>query len=482
MSKKNENKISSGLVWTFGERIIAQIVSTIVTIILARILTPDDYGIISIVTVFISICNIFVTSGFGNSVVRKKEATDLDFNTAFFTSLIISLILYLLIFVLAPHIAKFYDMMSLTLIMRIMGLRIPLASLNSIQHAHIQRQMKFKKFFWATLIGTIISAMIGISLAYSCAGMWALVAQYMTNTIIDTIVLQIVGDWHFKFQFSKEKAKEIFSFGWKVLVTDLVSTLENDIRSLVVGKCFGSANLAFYDQGKKYPSLLVTNINSSINKVMLPAYSKQQDDSEQLKIMLRKSIQLGLYILSPILIGFAFISNDFVKLVLTEKWLPCVPYVQLFCISYLTRPLESSCHQMLLAIGQSGVVLKVMLIINIFSLTTMCIAVFIFNSVFGVAVGSMLASIISLICFMTKTRKYIPYSIKEQLSDIIPPIFCCLLMGVFIHLFANAFELSIGISLIIKILIGMIIYLFSTFLLKVKGTEILKDKLLHIRR
>ena len=389
MNKTDSKKGSSvvgGLFWTFGERITAQLVTTIVTIILARILDPVHYGMISIVTVFITFCNIFVSGGFGSAVVQKKDATELDFNTAFMISFSVSIILYIIVFISAPYISVFYQMNELTLVIRVMGLRLIIASLNTIQHAYIQRQMKFKKFFFATLFGTIISAVVGITLAYLGLGVWALVAQYLTNTTIDTIVLLFVSEWKPKFEFKLQNAKKLFSFGWKVLGTELIYTLEGDIRSLIVGKVFGSADLAYYDQGKKYPSLFVTNISASINKVMLPAYSKEQDNLKLLKELLRKSIRIGVFLLAPLLIGFAIVSKNFILLLLTEKWLPAVPYIQIFCIVYLTRPLETACHQALLAIGESGLVMKIMLGINLFALMTVIVAVFILHSVLMIAV------------------------------------------------------------------------------------------------
>ena len=442
MSKNGKSSVINGLFWSFGERITAQLVTTVVTIILARILDPSHYGVISIVTVFISLCNIFVTSGFGSAVVQKKEATDADFNTAFVISFSLSIILYVILFVTSPLIAEFYNMYELTAVIRVMGIRLIIASFNTIQHAYVQRQMKFKKFFFATLVGTIISAIVGILLAYFGFGVWALVAQYLTNTTIDTIALRFVCDWKVKIEFDKDKAKSLFSFGSKVLCTELIYTLEGDIRSLIVGKVFGPSDLAYYDQGKKYPSLFVTNISSSINKVMLPAFSKEQDNKEKLKDMLRKSIRIGVFILAPLLIGFALVSNNFILLLLTEKWLPAVPFIQVFCIVYLTRPLESACHQALLAIGDSGLVMKIMLGINALALLTVFIAVFAFKSVFMIAIGSLFSTLISIFLFMFMTYKKIGYSPKEQIKDVLPSLMLSFVMGIFVY-FAGLLSIKV---------------------------------------
>lgn len=476
MSKKEENNVSKGLMWTFAERITAQLVSTIVTIILARILEPSHYGIISIVVVFISLCNIFATSGFGSAVVQKKNATEVTFNTAFILSMTIGIVLYIIIYCIAPEIANFYKMTELVSVIRVMGLRIPLAAVNTIQQAKIQRDMKFKKFFIVTSIGTTISAFVGIALAYNGLGVWALVAQYLTNTTIDTVSLLLVGGWKPKIQFSKEEAKSIFSFGWKVLLTDLVFTLENDIRSLIIGKVFGSSDLAFYDQGKKYPSLIVTNINSSINKVMLPAYSKQQNDLDRLKEMLRKSIKIGVFLLAPILIGFACVSENFVHVILTDKWIFAAPYIQIFCIAYLTRPLEASCHQGLLAIGRSDLVLYIMIAVNIFALGTVLISVFIFKSVFLIALGSLLTAIISLMSFMIMSWKFINYTPKEQLRDILPTLIISFIMGMIVILIGKI-DINPIYELILQILFGGIVYILISRLFKVEAFVYLKEKI-----
>ena len=477
--KKNGNLVISGLFWTFGERITAQLVTTIVTIVLARILDPQHYGMISIVTVFITFCNVFVSAGFGSAVVQKKEVDDLDFNTAFAISLTMSILLYILVFFVAPFISYFYEMPELTLVIRVMGIRLIISSINTIQHAYIQRQMKFKKFFVSTLFGTVISAVVGIILAKIGFGVWALVAQYLTNTTIDTIVLLFVCKWKPKIQFNKSRAKTLFSFGWKVLITQLIFTLESDIRSLIVGKVFGSENLAYYDQGKKYPSLLVTNINSSLNKVMLPAFSKKQDNIDELKTLLRNSVRIGMYILSPILIGFAFIAKDFVTLLLTDKWLPAVPYIQIFCIVYLTRPLETACHQALLGLGKSGLVMKLMLCINIIAFITVLIAVFVFDSVLMVAIGSLLAALTSICLFMYETNKIIGYKFKEQIKDIYSPIIISLVMGGLVYVI-GLMPVNILFKFILQVLVGMIIYILCSVIFKIDAFIFIKNKLLSI--
>lgn len=471
MSDKR-NGVKGGLIWSFGERISAQVVSTIVMIVLARLLDPMHYGIISIVTVFITFCNVFVTSGMGSAIVQKKEVDESDYNTAFMISLGIALILYFLLFFISPYIAEFYDMPELNWVLRIMALRLPLASINSIQQAHVQRAMQFKRFFIATLLGTVISGFVGITLALQGFGVWALVAQYLTNTTVDTVVLFFVEKWIPKLQFSIKKAKLIYSFGWKVLATDLVYTVEEDIRSLIVGKVFGSADLAFYDQGKKYPSILVNNLNSAINKVMLPAYSRTQDDLENLKKMLRKSIAVGIFLLAPVLIGFAAVSDSFISVILTDKWLFCSPYVKIFCLIYLTRPLETACHQALLAIGRSDIVLHIMIAINVVALAAVFIATFVFHSVFLIAVGSLISTFVSLGCFMFYSNRLIGYQLKEQLTDLMPAFVCSLVMGSVVYII-GFLDFNSILLLFVQIGVGGAIYTVLATILRIEAFQYL---------
>lgn len=470
--KINAKKVAGSLIWSFGERITAQLVSTIVTIVLARLLDPEHYGIISIVTVFISLCNVFVTSGFGTALVQKKEADDLDFDTAFVLSLGISILLYAVLFLCAPYISLFFDMHELKAVTRVMALRLPIASINSIQQASVQRKMQFRKFFVSTLFGTVISGFLGVFLAYNGFGVWALVFQYLSNVIIDTIVLCCVGEWKPKFMFSSKKAKYIFSFGSKVLATNLVFTIEGDIRSLIIGKVFGTSDLAYYDQGKKYPSLIVTNVNSAMTKVMLPTYSKNQEDLKVLKKMLRKSIQIGTYVLSPVLIGFAACSPTFVQVILTEKWSCAIIFMQIFALSYITRPFETALHQALLAIGRSALVLKLMIVTSMGGLFAVFVGAFYFRSTVMIAVVNLFSAVFSFVVFSEAGSKNLNYSLKEQLVDIAPSLIISLFMGGTVYLL-NDLCIQKVLLLPVQVLVGGVFYLFASVVTKNKSFRFL---------
>ena len=328
--ESNKQKVAGGLFWSYGERIMAQLVSLVVSVVLARLLDPENYGVISIVMIFITFCDAIVSGGFGNAIVQKKDADELDVNTMLCCSVATSFFLYVIIFFAAPAIADFYDMDIIRPILRVLGLRLLISGVNSIQRAWIQKRMLFRRFFVSTSFGTVISAVVGISMAYRGMGAWSLVAQYLTNSFIDTMVLLITNDWKPRLQFSWRRAKSMLSYGWKVLLTTVVYTIEGDLRSLIIGKQFGSADLAYYDQGKKFPNLLVTNINTSISNVIFPVLSKSQDDLNRMRTICRRSIRTSTYLLAPLLIGLIAVANEFVQVILSEKWLPCVPYLSFF--------------------------------------------------------------------------------------------------------------------------------------------------------
>lgn len=473
---ETKSNIIGGLSWSFAERILAQLVTTVVGLILARILSPDEYGVISIVMIFINICDVFVTAGFGTAVVRKRQADKTDFDTAFYLSFVMSVVLYAVLFLSAPYIAKFYDMEILSSVIRVLGARLILTSLNNIQQAHIQRQMAFKKFFWATLFGTIISCIVGVVMAYSGFGVWAIVSQYLTNTAIGTVALAIIGGWNPGFSFSKSKAKEISSFGIKALCSQFIGTAQAEIQSLLMGKFFGASQLAFYEQGRKYPALFITNVDTAVNKVMLPSYAKVQDDMQELKRLLRKSIRLGVYVLVPIMIGFFVVSERFVQVILTDKWLECVPFLQIFCIIYLLRPLCTSCHQALLAINKVGIVIAIMVAINVVSFGGMFVAIFAVKDVLWIGYSLLCAELVSFVCFLISSRIIIGYKFKEQVADLIPTVFVGLVMGVSVYA-VGLLNINAILLLVIQVLVGAVVYLVLSVCFKLEAFVFLKNKI-----
>ena len=339
---QSSNSTIYNFIWRFAERCGAQLVSFIVSIVLARILVPEDYGTIALVTVFTAILQVFVDSGLGTALIQKKEADDLDFSSVFYFNLVVCVILYIGMFVASPYIAAFYGDDTLTPIIRVLSLTIIISGVKGIQQAYVSRNMLFKRFFFSTIGGTIFSAILGISMAYAGFGVWALVVQQLSNTAIDTLILWITVKWRPKKLFSWSRLKVLLSFGWKLLVSSLLDTGYNNLRNLIIGKMYSSADLAFYNQGDKFPKVIVTNINTSIDSVLLPTMSNVQDDKERVKQMTRRAIKTSTYVMAPLMMGLAFCAEPIVSLVLTDKWLPCVPFLRIFCITYMFWPVHTA--------------------------------------------------------------------------------------------------------------------------------------------
>lgn len=468
--ENNKQKVAGGLFWSYGERIMAQLVSLIVSIVLARLLDPENYGVISIVMIFITFCDAIVSGGFGNAIVQKKNADELDVNTMLCCSVFTSILLYLIIFFSAPFIAQFYEMDIICPILRVLGLRLLISGVNSIQRAWIQKRMLFRRFFISTSFGTVISAFVGISMAYMGMGAWALVAQYLTNSFIDTTVLLITNDWKPQLQFSWNRAKSMLSYGWKVLLTTVVYTIETDLRSLIIGKQFGSADLAYYDQGKKFPNLLVTNINTSISNVIFPVLSKSQDDLSQMRNICRRSIKTSTYLLAPLLIGLIAVATEFVQVILSEKWLPCVPYLQILTLVFLVRPLTTTCQQAIMSTGRSDITLKIMILINLTDVILLLMAVFAFKSVIMIAVGALITEIVSLGLFMKYVKRCIEYTYIEQLLDIGPSLFLAISMGIIVYC-VGLLKIDASLLLVVQIIIGSIYYIFVSYILHFEPYE-----------
>lgn len=457
MQDKNiRNKVFSGIIWKFSERITAQLITLIVSIILARILSPSDYGAVALVMVFISLANVFVSSGLGLALIQKRDADNLDFSSVFYINIFISIVLYLIIYLTAPIIADFYELSVMCPVLRVLGIRIIVAAINSVQHAYVSRNMLFKRFFWSTLFGTIISGIVGVSMAYRGFGVWAIVAQYLTNTCIDTIFLWFTVKWRPMFTCSWKRARTLISYGWKLLVSALLDTGYNQLRSLLIGKIYTKEDLAFYNQGDKYPSLIVTNINASIGGVLFPALSQQQNDKERVKGMTRRAIQISSYIMWPMMVGLFVCAEPLIRLILTEKWLPCVPYLRLFCFSYGLWPIHTANLQAINAMGRSDLFLKLELIKK--SIGVAILLATLHMGPFAIAIGLVIAGVVSTLINGWPNIKLMNYTFKEQFADLLPSLIMAAIMGLFVYPL-DVLPVSDIVVLILQVIIGASIYI-----------------------
>lgn len=468
----NKNITIKNFIWRFAERCGAQLVTFIVSIVLARILAPEDYGQIALITVFTTIMQVFVDSGLGTALIQKKDADDLDFSSVFYFNFVICLILYVVMFVTAPFIAGFYGNSSLTSIIRVISLTIVISGVKGIQQSYVSRNMMFKRFFYSTLGGTVFSAFFGIALAYAGFGVWAIVAQQLSNTAIDTLILWLTVKWRPKRTFSWVRLKGLLSFGWKMLASSLLDTVYNNIRSLIIGKMYSSSDLAYYDQGKKFPNVIVTNINTSIDSVLLPTMASAQDDAGRVKSMTRRAIKTSTYIMAPLMMGLAFCAEPIVGLVLTDKWLPCVPFLRIFCVTYMFYPIHTANLNAIKAMGRSDLFLKLEIVKKVVGIALLLSTMWF--GVMAMAYSLLISSILSQIINSWPNRKLLRYGYLEQLKDILPGIALAVLMGGCVNL-VELFHLTNIVTLLIQIPLGALIYIIASALLHLESFEYMMD-------
>lgn len=468
--ESNTNKVLKNFIWRFAERCGAQLVTFIVSIVLARILAPEDYGKIALITVFTTILQVFVDSGLGTALIQKKNADELDFSSVFYFNFVVCVILYIGMFLAAPFIAHFYNDLSLTPIICVISLTIIISGVKGIQQSYVSKNMLFKRFFYSTLGGTVFSAALGIGMAWAGAGVWAIVAQQLSNTAIDTLILWITVKWRPKKMFSWKRLKSLLSFGWKMLVSSLLETVYTNIRSLIIGKMYSSSDLAFYNQGDKLPNVIINNINTSIDSVLLPTLAEEQDDRERVKNMTRRAIKVSTYIMAPLMMGLAFCATSIVELILTEKWLPCVPFLRIFCVTYMFYPIHTANLNAIKAMGRSDLFLKLEIVKKIVGMILLLSTMW-----FGVMVMAyslLVSTLTSMIINSWPNKELLGYSFKEQIIDILPGILLALIMGVIIS-FVPIFGLSSLPTLLIQILLGAAIYIGASYIFKIESFEYL---------
>lgn len=461
---KGKKEVLSGIFWKLSERLLTQVVSTVVAIVLARLLLPSEYGTISLVMVFTNIAGTLMISGFNTSLIQKKDADNIDFSTVFFFSIGVGLLFYAILFVGAIFIADFYQIPVLKPVLQILALGIPVTAINSVQQAYVSRHMLFKRFFLSTFLGTLFSGVIGIYMAYQGYGVYALVAQNLSNTVISTIVLWFTVGWRPKLVFSFQRLRGLFRYGWKLLVQSVILNIYSSLRSLVIGKVYTTEDLAYYTKGSHYPNLIATNVDTALNSVLFPAMADAQSDYERVKMMARRTTQLSSYVMAPILIGMIAVADNFIALLLTEKWLPAVPYLQIICVVLLFVAPQTAMLQAIKAVGRSDVVLKADIPVRIFALAALIISLRF--GVIAVAVSEVVATLFGTVIYIIAAKKSVNYAPGELCADFLPNICLAAVMGLATWWSGRFLAVPLLAKLVIQVLFGAICYVGLSVLLK----------------
>lgn len=460
-----KNKVVSGLIWNYVERFSKEGVSLLISIVLANLLLPEQFGAIALLNVFISLSNVLIVTGFNTALIQKKEIDKTDSSSVFYCSFAISILMYLILFASAPFIATYYKMPELCNVLRVISVVLPIGSYNSIQVALVTRELKFKLIFISSIIAVVFSGTAGVVAAYLGLGIWALAVQTISSTLVSCIVLRIAYNWKPAMAFSISKLKVLISFGWKIAVSSLVDTLYNDVFSLVIGKKYSASDLAFYNRGQQFPHLLSKNVTSSISTVMLPVYSQLQDDKAAVKVAVRKSISVCSFVMFPLIFGLLACSKPLIMLLYSPKWAESIPYMELFCIAFLFYPINMANTQALNGMGRSDIFLRINIIKKCLGLIALIISV-----PFGVkaiAIGYAATAFLNLIINIFPNKKLLNYGIIEQVKDIFSSLVLGAAMCVVCLLLVNFINNNL-LLLISQILVGAMFYIGLAFLFKIK--------------
>ena len=470
--------VFSNLIWRFMERCGAQVVAFVVSIVLARLLDPALYGRIALVTDITPILNVFVDSGMANALIQKKDTDDLDYSSVFYFNVAFCLVLYLGLFLAAPLLSRFYHDSSLVPVFRVLGLTIVISGVKNVQQAYVAKTMQFRRFFFSTLGGTVLSAIVGITMAYRGFGIWALVTQQVLNAAVNTAILWLTVGWKPRRIFSLERLKGLVSYGWKILVSGLLDTVYLKLYQLVVGLRYTEADLAFYNKADQMPLLLVENINNSIDSVLLPVLSAEQDSRESVRAMTQRAIKTSTYIMMPLMAGLAVCAEPLIRLLLTEKWLPCVPYMRIFCIVYAFYPLHTANLSAIKALGRSDIFLKLEVLKELVSIVLLLVTMR--YGVYAIALGLLVSSVASQLINCWPNRKMLGYTYPQQLRDMAPAILLSLLMAACVWPIQRL-GLSDFVTLVIQVPLGVAVYAGVSAALKLESFRFLLEVIARLR-
>ena len=472
MEKSNQPKIANALIWKLMERFGVQGAQFVLQIILARILSPEHYGALSLMVIFTTLANVFIQTGFNTALIRGKDVTDEDYSSVFWVSLGIAGVLYGVIFVSAPLIATLYKMPDIVAPLRILALMLLPGAFNSVQLAKVSREMNFRKVFVSNVAAILVAGGIGILLAIMGAGLWALVAQTILNVFVACVVMFFTVRWRPKFVCNFKRIKVLFAFGWKILVSGLINTLYQDIRSLVIGVKYDAGTLGYYNKGKSFPQFIINAISGTVQSVMLPAMAKEQDDKRKVKEITRNSITLSAFILFPLMAGLAGIAGPLVKLLLTEKWTPCVPYLQIYCFTLAFNPVHMCNLQAINAMGRSDIFLKLEIIKKSIGLTALAIAVIFFHDPIVIALTGAFTVLISCFINAFPNKNLIEYSYFEQMKDLLPSFILAVAMLIAV-LAVQLLSLGTMVTLALQILVGVVFYPVVALLFRLRPMMLL---------
>lgn len=458
--------------WSFLEQGGSKLVQLLVQIVLARLIAPEAFGVLAVLLVFTNIADAIAQSGLGMALVQKDEAKAKDFTTAFWLCLLLALIVFGVLWVIAPFVAIFYNESDLEVLLRVLSLVVVFNSANSVQRAYLQRSMDFKKLFQTNFVAAVLSGVVGIAAAYLGAGVWALVIQTLSQSIFACLVLLIVVPWKPALAFDKSSAKHLYSYGWKICVTAIFGVIYTGVSELVIGRVCSVTDLGYYSQGRKWPNAALSLIANALQNVFFPAFASLQNDLVALRAAMKKSLVVGSFLIVPTSFFFTVVAEPVVAILLTEAWLPCVPIFQSICIAYSLMLLQIINLRAYMALGDSGLYLRLQIIKVTLSVLILGIAAVITKDIYAVAVVNAVLIIFNVIFIdLHFAKKVHGYARLDQIKDVLPIYFVAAVAGAaaYVLTFLNFSYIS---ELVFMAVVFIFVYLLLSIALKIQGAKV----------
>jgi len=464
---KSNRSIANAFGWKLLERFGVLGIQFLVQIILARLLAPAQYGVLSLMIVFITVANVFIQTGFAGSLIQNKNIRETDYSSAFWVSLLISCAIYSMLFILAPLIGIFSNLPNIVRPFRVLSIVLIPGVLNSIQITKVTREMRFMNIFLSNIAAIVISGITGVILAYKGAGIWALVVQYLLNTTVAAIVMLFTVYWRPRLICNLKRVKKMLKYGSKILFSNLIDTLYQNLFNLIVGKGYDPNTLGYFSRGKQFPQFVTNAITGAVQSVMLPAMSAKQDDRDQVKELMRNSVMLSSYIVFPIMAGIAAEAAPLVRVLLTDRWAPCIPYIRIFCFAMAFDPVHMCNLEAINAMGRSDITLRLQIIKKIIGVLLLIFAIISFKSPIALAMTGVFSSVICFFINAYPNRRLIEYYYIDQVKDIIPSLIIAISMYGWV-IWAGTWGGGAWETLIFQTIVGLYCYLFMSVAFRLK--------------
>lgn len=464
----NKKTVVFSLMFKLVERLGLKAIGLVISVVLARLLSPEDFGQIAIMMVFINLSQVLIHGGLNTALVQKKKPEESDYVTVLCISFGVAVVAVALLHIFAPAIGNFYESEGVVLPLRIYSISLLFGAFNSVQQARMQKEMRFRSMMICNLASTVAAGCLGIGLAYAGWGIWSLIVYYFGTVVLTSISMLLVERWIPRGRFSRKNAGELFSYGWKMMVSGLLCSIYNDVNSLLVGKKFSTTELGYYNRGQQFPQIISMTLDNAIQSVMLPTMAGSQDSRDEIRALLRRTLTMGALLILPTMIGLAVVSEPVIRIVLTEKWLPSLFFMQMICIADAKIPFTSAALTAIKATGRSDVYMRLETVRRVAMLLVLAGSFLLFDSVKVVAVGFTVSAWLDVVIVSIPAKRLFGYGLAEQIGDTWKIFLATFIMGAVVWA-AGLLPVGIWAQLLIQIAVGIITYLTACALLKIEA-------------